>query len=92
MKFKKKPVVIEAYQFDGTYTGMEKIKSLFPKMETFSFGFNFERNEVWQWKIGTLEGVHVVSTDDWIIQGIKGEYYPCKPDIFEQTYDICEPT
>ena len=36
---------------------------------------------------GTLEGVHEVSEGDFIIQGIKGEIYPCKPDIFEKTYD-----
>ena len=36
---------------------------------------------------GTLEGVHKISWGDWIIQGIKGEIYPCKPDIFEATYE-----
>jgi len=36
--------------------------------------------------IGTLEGNHLVSFGDWIIQGVKGELYPCKPDIFEATY------
>ena len=92
MKFKKKPIVIEAYQFDGTYTGMEKIKSLFPELETILIGFNKERNEVHLWKIKTLEGSYVIRTNDWVIQGIKGEYYPCKPDIFEQTYDVCEVT
>ena len=38
----------------------------------------------------TLEGPHTVSWDDWIIQGMKGEIYPCKPDIFEQTYELVE--
>lgn len=90
MKVKKKPIVVEAYQFDGTYSGMEKIKSMFPKLETMSASYNIERDDAWEWKIGTLEGSHIVSTFDWIIQGIKGEYYPCKPDIFEQTYDICD--
>ncbi len=90
MKFKKKPVIIEAYQFDGTYIGMEQIKSLFPKLKTLSVEYHIERNTVHNWKIGTLEGGHIVSTNDWIIQGIKGEYYPCKPDIFVQTYDMCE--
>ena len=37
--------------------------------------------------IATLEGVYEVSWDDWIIQGVKGELYPCKPDIFELTYE-----
>lgn len=38
--------------------------------------------------IDTLEGGHIVCPGDWIITGIEGEYYPCKPDIFEKTYDI----
>ena len=40
--------------------------------------------------IDTLEGGHVVCPDDWIIQGIQGEFYPCKPDIFEKTYEKVE--
>ena len=40
--------------------------------------------------IDTFEGGHIVCPSDWIITGIKGEYYPCKPDIFEQTYDLVE--
>lgn len=43
--------------------------------------------ELW---INTLEGAHKVSWDDWIIQGVKGELYPCKPDIFEITYQAIE--
>lgn len=40
--------------------------------------------------IATLEGGHWVDLDDWIIRGIVGEFYPCKPDIFEQTYELAE--
>ena len=57
MKFKKKPLVVEAYQTKKTL------------------------------KIKTLEGVMTASPGDWIITGIRGEKYPCKPDIFKQTYD-----
>jgi len=39
----------------------------------------------------TLEGKHIVCVGDWIITGIKGEHYPCKPDIFEATYELVEP-
>ena len=42
--------------------------------------------------IATLEGVHRVTIGDWIIQGVKGELYPCKPDIFEMTYEPVEET
>lgn len=38
----------------------------------------------------TLEGDHLAQSGDWIIQGVKGELYPCKPDIFEMTYEIVE--
>ena len=40
--------------------------------------------------IDTLEGGHIVCPGDWIITGVQGEYYPCKPDIFEKTYDIID--
>ena len=60
-KFKKKPIVIEAYQ---------------TKYET---------------TIKTLEGAMKANKGDWIIKGIKGELYPCKPDIFEATYEEFAP-
>lgn len=40
-----------------------------------------------KWSVRTLEGVMVASPDDWIIKGVNGELYPCKPDIFEKTYE-----
>jgi len=76
MKFKKKPVVIEAVQ----YTDDNK-----PECMVFLEG-NWD-NTISYPNIRTLEGVMRVSEGDWIIKGIKGEFYPCKPDIFEQTYD-----
>lgn len=42
--------------------------------------------------IKTQEGEHIASINDWIIKGVKGEYYPCKPDIFEATYERVEDT
>lgn len=85
MKFKKKPVVIDAIQWDGTFTGIEKIKAAFPDIETRSI--SRKHDAVYSWEIGTLEGKHIVSVGDYIIKGVKGEYYPCKPDIFAATYD-----
>jgi len=78
MKFRKKPVVIEAVQWTGDNT--EEIK-LF-----------INDGRPWIIKnpdiltIHTLEGNHRANKGDWIIKGVKGEFYPCKPDIFEQTY------
>ncbi len=73
MKYRKKPVVIEATQW-------------------FKMGDHpAVRNSVTGYgAIDTLEGVHTVTPGDWIITGVKGEHYPCKPDIFEMTYEVVE--
>ena len=77
MKFIKKPVVIEAVQFTGD-NGNEIAKFMKCQYPGLIKG---------KFYIGTLEGVHEASPEDWIIKGIKGEFYPCKPDIFEATYE-----
>lgn len=76
MKFRKKPVVIEAEQF-------------FPERLPWPEGV-YQEGETYY--IDTLEGRHVVSPGDWIITGVKGEKYPCKPDIFAMTYEPVEPS
>ena len=76
MKYKKKPVVIEALVFDGTN---------FKKCKDF-IGNNMD-NTLNYPNIKTLEGTMRVSKGDYIIKGIQGELYPCKPDIFHLTYD-----
>ena len=86
MKYRKKPVVIEAYQWDGTRKGVEDIRAWAPTLRTISLVTN-QLNEVTDWRIGTLEGGHTVSAFDFVICGVAGEYYPCKPGIFAQTYD-----
>jgi hypothetical protein len=75
-KFRKKPVVIEAVQWNG-----DNLSDIlrFYKPDNILVGDEIH--------INTLEGVMVASKGDWIIQGVKGEFYPCKPDIFEQTYE-----
>lgn len=75
-KFVKKPVEIEAVQYTG---------SNFNDIEKFVGGdAEFRNGEL---IVATLEGPLRVSPNDWIIRGVKGEFYPCKPDIFEATYD-----
>lgn len=83
MKFRKKPVVIEAVQYNGfnaadifDFIGCSRAAC------TVGVGHPIE--------IKTLEGVMTASLNDWIIKGVSGEYYPCKPDIFEQTYERVE--
>lgn len=75
--FRKKPVVIEAVQFT---------LHSFDEVEAFvggDMGKDKEGNTV----VATLEGAMKVSLNDWIIKGVKGEFYPCKPDIFAATYE-----
>jgi len=74
-KYRKKPIVIEAMQWND----QADIKSFVPEGQ---LGWE-NGNPI----IQTLEGPHICSYGDYIIKGIAGEFYPCKPDIFEATYD-----
>lgn len=84
MKFRKKPVVIEAIQFKA---GMLEDKILEFVTCDCSFSGPGDSDVVYCMTINTLEGEMEVSDGDWIIKGVKGEFYPCKPDIFELTYE-----
>jgi len=88
MKYRKKPVVIEAVQYDGNFRCLD-IFSI-NDVGKFIVGTDDAGNPCL--KIPTLEGVMIASKGDYVIRGIKGEYYPCKPDIFEMTYERDEPT
>lgn len=78
-KFRKKPVVIEATQYKG---------ELNPEINDFARGFLLIVLEPLSVRLQTLEGhSYELKSGDWIIKGVKGEFYPCKPDIFEQTYE-----
>lgn len=91
MKFKKKPVVIEAEQWDGTRASKERIEKVFCDLVTNSIELGMDNDwdskEYLSWTIYTLEGLITASPGDWIIKGVKGEFYPCKPDIFKLTYE-----
>jgi hypothetical protein len=82
MKYRKKPVVIEAMQNvvgrAETISSWMKSHGVTPEWDGESFA------------IKTLEGVMKADRGDWIIRGVKGEFYPCKPDIFVATYDAIE--
>ncbi|HEV2294078.1 MAG TPA: hypothetical protein VGR35_09480 [Tepidisphaeraceae bacterium] len=86
MRFRKKPVVIEAEQFDGTPSGAVAVFEKFdiPGAKFVPDAASLEHGTL---LIPTLEGDHTASAGDWIIKGIKGEFYPCKPDIFAGSYD-----
>ena len=80
MKYRKKPVVIEATQFDGTIVSVEEL--MIPEVSQDLGSKTLQ--------IPTLEGVMTASPGDFIIRGVNGELYPCKPDIFEKTYEKVE--
>lgn len=82
MKFKKKPVVINAIQYTGDNFNFIR-QFVGSSMSIHQLGDNTIA-------INTLEGVMNALPGDFIIKGIKGEFYPCKPDIFEKTYEKVE--
>ena len=89
-KYRKKPVVIEAVQVteEACWDYWRHGKLVFGKFGV-SGHYHDADNKIYSASIGidTLEGQMTASLNDWIIKGVKGEYYPCKPDIFEATYE-----
>lgn len=85
-RFRKKPVVIEAEQFlaHGKETVPVRGMKLWPDEQGRQ-----PRDATWGY-VDTLEGRMHVQHGDWIIRGVKGEFYPCKPDIFAATYEAVE--
>lgn len=93
--YRKKPILIQAYQW----------KEVSPFVEGVTRDVDYYRHPDLDGKhqcqhcnrimhdhgwIDTLEGGHIVCPGDWVITGIKGEKYPCKPDIFDATYELAE--
>lgn len=81
-KFVKKPVVIEAIQYNGE--NIEAIEDFVGKKLSTVMASDVDVKLI----IPTLEGDMNASKDDWVIKGVKGEFYPCKPDIFKQSYNM----
>jgi len=82
-KFRKKPVVIEAIQWTGA-GDTNRVMNWLSMLKANVAGWMFHDTDI---TIPTLEGDHRALPGDWIIRGIKGEIYPCKPDIFAATYE-----
>lgn len=87
-QYRKKPVIIEAVQFTGL--NPTEIKDFAGENCEVKIYDNEVTPPVARIVIHTLEGDMEVSKGDYIIKGVKGEFYPCKPDIFEQTYESVE--
>lgn len=86
MRFKKRPIVIEAVKYLGPFSIDEMVEAWGNE-----FSVKYHLGNYGILKILTLEGFHYASIGDWIIKGIAGEFYPCKPAIFEKTYELAEP-
>jgi hypothetical protein len=91
-EFRKKPVVVEAVHWTGenlheviSFTdGPPNVRTMHAGMKWQEYADLVARDGL---KIYTLEGTMMASVGDWIIKGVKGEFYPCKPDILTATYD-----
>lgn len=84
MKYRKKPVIIEAIQFEDN---SDRIIEIHEFMGGDTIRVNYEDKNNPYLKVETLEGIMKASVGDYIIKGVNGEFYPCKPDIFEKTYE-----
>lgn len=93
MKYRKKPVEIEAFRYDGDFIdkdgnyyipgwGIEAFENNIIKYKSYDNG---------KLSIETLEGTMIADIGDYIIKGVNGELYPCKPDIFRKTYELVKP-
>jgi len=103
-KYKKRPVVIEAVQWTGENdievcnflahgTTQLPVPDNYEKLYGSKFHLSLGDNYHMEGQtliIKTLEGQHIASKGDYIIRGVHGEYYPCKPDIFAKTYELVE--
>lgn len=82
MKYRKKPIVIEAVRWTG-----KNLEEVIRFLDVPQLTNDFLEHYI---EIETLEGTMRANLGDWIIKGVKGEFYPCKPDIFKQTYEPVE--
>lgn len=87
-KYRNKPVVIDAFEFTGEVDPVIEWKRSFPDYDDHHCPMSPYAG--YCLSIGTLEGEMIASPGDWIIRGVAGEFYPCKPDIFSATYEPAE--
>ena len=90
-KYRKKPVVIEAMRFDtSSYSAMTEVARWCGGLICSEAKASDWADVAYWLDIPTLEGVMKASPGDYIIRGVQGEFYPCKPNIFEDTYEVVD--
>ena len=95
MRVRKKPVEVEAWLFDRKiaekeYQSETKTYPMVTDLAEHDVNPDYAMNLPGRFGIQTLEGGMTVSDGDYIIKGVNGEFYPCKPDIFDKTYDVLD--
>ena len=83
--YRKKPVVIEAFKWTGDENQTEDPEWIINAIRASKVRIDYNPLSM---KIVTLEGIMTATPGDFIIKGVQGEFYPCKPDIFEKTYEL----
>lgn len=86
MKYRKKPVVVEVVRFTDTEESILKLSEL--GLDPVRIDYADADSPIL--KIKTLEGLMIATKGDYIIKGVQGEFYPCKPDVFAETYEEVE--
>ena len=97
MKYRKKPIVIEAFQYDGDlmnsdgeyYVPNWAVDAFIDDILLYDSQLN-KNTPPYELYVDTLEGRMLINVNDYVIQGVNGELYPCKPDIFKKTYEVVE--
>lgn len=87
-KYRKKPVVIDAFLWTAGSDQKEDPEWVIDAINEGEIELVSSRNEYVQMRIVTLEGIMIANRGDYIIQGVNGEIYPCKAEIFEKTYEL----
>jgi hypothetical protein len=87
MKYRKKPVVIEAVQFNDNAESITNVCNLVDGKFNITVSYKLDSTNPIM-IIPTLEGEMIANEGDYIIKGVNGEFYPCKPDIFKKTYEL----
>ena len=88
MLYRKKPIIVEAKKFDGNCLEISEWTAKFGTITNWKNMVSLQGERML--KIETLEGMMTAYPGDWIIKGIDDEFYPCKADIFEKTYELVE--
>ena len=87
MKYRKRPIIVEAFRWTADHWQKEDPKWIIDAIKQDKIYFVHNLISGGEMRIITLEGTHTAKRGDWVIKGIKGEIYPCKNDIFLETYE-----